>query len=72
MDKYYLENEEDLQKVKEEFEEEFQMDKVYFELIDEAISTYPCVLVYSYSEDVEFGDYYQFTSVTSEDFSKVG
>jgi len=64
MEKYFIRSERDLEAVKEVYKE----NQEWIELIDEAVKKYPCVLLASYSDDVEFGEYYQFEVVTIEDF----
>ena len=65
MNKYYLKDKNDLEKVKDDY---FK-DSIWLEEIDKVIYTYPIVLIVSYADDLEFGDYYQFASVSLKDFS---
>ena len=64
MEKYFIKSDRDLEDVKETFKENGE----WIELIEEVVKKYPCILLASYSDDVEFGDYYQFEVVTIEDF----
>jgi len=32
--------------------------------------TYPCILIGHYSDDIEFGDGYSFTTIIKDDFNK--
>jgi hypothetical protein len=40
----------------------------YREEIINSITTYPCVLIGYYCEDIDFGNMYSFTTVTENDF----
>ena len=35
------------------------------------INEFPCILISSYSDDIEFGEYYQFTSINTLDIIKL-
>ena len=35
------------------------------------INEFPCILISSYSDDIEFGEYYQFTSINTIDIIKL-
>lgn len=66
MAKFYLKNKKELKKIIEEYTgNEFGIED-----FDVKVNTYPCVLVCSYSYDVDFGDYYQFETVSLTDFQK--
>ena len=63
MEKVLLKNNSDLVKVINQFGEEWEED------IKNEISIYPCVLIASFSDDIEFGEVYRFSSVTELDFT---
>ena len=63
MEKVLLKNNSDLIKVIDQFGKEWEED------IKKEISIYPCVLLVSFSNDIEFGEVYQFSSVTKLDFT---
>ena len=46
-----------------------QFGKEWEEDIKNEISIFPCVLIASFSNDIEFGEVYQFSSVTKLDFA---
>ena len=63
MEKILLKNKSDLIKAIDQFGEEWKQD------IQNEISIYPCVLIASFSDDIEFGQIYSFSSVTKLDFT---
>lgn len=64
MEKYYLKSKADLKIVKRNFNE----NPDWLELIDELDFRFPCILIASYSDHIEFGDYYQFEVISLQDF----
>ena len=64
MEKYYLNSNKDLELAKNDFNE----NPEWIELINELVIEYPCILIASFSDDIEFGEYYQFSVVSLKDF----
>lgn len=64
MEKMLLKTEKDLKSAFSFFGKKYKKD------IEEEVKKYPCVLIASYSEDIEFGSGYTFTIVSDEDFKK--
>ena len=65
MGKRLIRNEKELQNAIYFFGKEWE-DK-----IKQDVNGFPCILISSYSDDVEFGEYYQFTSVKTVDIIKL-
>ena len=63
MEKILVKNNNDLVKAINQFGKEWEED------IKNEISIFPCVLIASFSNDIEFGEVYQFSSVTKLDFT---
>ena len=63
MEKILVKNNSDLVKAINQFGKEWEED------IKNEISIFPCVLIASFSNDIEFGEVYQFISVTKLDFA---
>ena len=63
MEKILVKNNSDLVKVINQFGKEWEED------IKNEISIFPCILIASFSNDIEFGEVYQFSSVTKLDFA---
>ncbi len=63
MEKILLKKPSDLEKAIQQFGNEWEDD------IKQEVTVYPCVLIAFFSNDVEFGEAYQFTAVTEIDFA---
>ena len=64
MEKILLNSKEDLKSAISFFGSAWTKD------INDKVKEFPCVLIGKYSEDVEFGDGYDFTAITKGDFDK--
>ena len=62
MEKRLIKNEEDILKAINFFGEKWEKE------IREEINHFPTILVSCYCDDIEFGEYYQFTCIDISDF----
>ena len=65
MEKRLIRNEKEVQNAIDFFGEEWEDE------IKQEVNGFPCILISCYSDDIEFGEYYQFTSVKTVDIIKL-